>query len=210
MRSARNNSRSSGCSRSWCRATGESRQVDLLRHCSGASPYRSTQRVRPSSTAMSTKLLRVKRHHASSSGPMLGSPLITATRSPLRLRRSAAIKSGRRPEANVLVPASSSTFALVLMNKSTVLQTFQAYRTSFAPETISPERNEQDQSPTKMQQNQRFASFILPLITVWLQVRSPDRPTNEIRHFCGRKVKRMTIPTATLRCRSGCWHRHDR
>jgi hypothetical protein len=29
--------------------------------------------VRPSSTAMSTKLSRVKRHHASSSGPMLGS-----------------------------------------------------------------------------------------------------------------------------------------
>jgi hypothetical protein len=59
----------------------------------------------------------VKRHHASSSGPMLGSPLITATRSPLRLRRSAAIKSGSRPEANVLVPASSSTFAFVLMQQ---------------------------------------------------------------------------------------------
>ena len=48
------------------------------------------------------------------------------------------------PYANVLVPASSSTSALVIMNKSTVLQTFQAYRTSFAPETISPERNERD------------------------------------------------------------------
>jgi hypothetical protein len=28
-------------------------------------------------------------------------------------------------------------------------------RTSFAPETTSPERNERDQSPTKIQQNQR-------------------------------------------------------
>jgi hypothetical protein len=104
--------------------------------------------VRPSSTAMSTKLLRVKRHHASSSGPMAGSPLITATRSPLRLRRSAAIKSGKRPEANVLVPASSSTFAFVLTRctidfasrnprrSGAILRTFHVYRTSFAPETI--------------------------------------------------------------------------
>ncbi|WP_207234512.1 hypothetical protein, partial [Bradyrhizobium sp. Leo170] len=61
---------------------------------------------------------------------MFGSLLITATRSPLRLRRSAAIKSGRRPEANVLLPASSSTFAFVFMRKSMVLQTFNVYRTS--------------------------------------------------------------------------------
>jgi hypothetical protein len=36
-----------------------------------------------------------------------------------------------------------------------VLETFRADRTSFAPETIRPKRNEQDQSPPKMQENQR-------------------------------------------------------
>jgi len=40
------------------------------------------------------------------------------------------------------------------MHKYMVLQTFDVYRTSFAPETISPERNEHDQSPMKIQQNQ--------------------------------------------------------
>jgi hypothetical protein len=45
------------------------------------------------------------------------------------------------------------------------------HHTSFAPETISPERNERDQYPTRMLQNQRITSFVLPLITVWLQVR---------------------------------------
>jgi hypothetical protein len=33
------------------------------------------------------------------------------------------------------------------------------YRTSFVPETISLERNEHDQSPTKIQQNQRSRTF---------------------------------------------------
>jgi hypothetical protein len=63
----------------------------------------------------------VKRHHASSSGPRLGSPLVTATRSPLWQRRSAAIKSGNRPEANVLLPASSSTCGCVIMSSTIVL-----------------------------------------------------------------------------------------
>jgi hypothetical protein len=47
-------------------------------------------------------------------------------------------------------------------------------RTSFAPETTSTKRNERDQTQTKKQQNQRSRSIscrILPLITVWLQVR---------------------------------------
>src|SRR5262249_25045874 len=112
---------------------------------SGASPYRSTQRVRPSSTAVSTKLLRVKRHQASSSGPMLGTPLITATRSPLRLLRNAGIKSGRRPEANVLVPAWSSTFALVRMQRSVILHPPHQFRTTNdlvkSKRTLDPLRN---------------------------------------------------------------------
>jgi hypothetical protein len=45
------------------------------------------------------------------------------------------------------------------MHKSLALQTFGVYRTSFAPETISPERNDQDQFPTKMQQDQRSRSL---------------------------------------------------
>jgi hypothetical protein len=34
-----------------------------------------------------------------------------------------------------------------------------ADRTSFAPETTSPERNERDQSPTKIQQNQEAGLY---------------------------------------------------
>ena len=74
--------------------------------------------MRPASTVVSTRLLRVKRHHASSSGPMPGSPLITATRSPGRLRRSAAINSGRRPEAKVFAPVSSSIVACIAIASS--------------------------------------------------------------------------------------------
>jgi hypothetical protein len=58
-----------------------------------------------------------------------------------------------------------------------VLRTFHVYRTSFAPETISPERNEHDQSNENAAKS-TIASFIQSLITVWLQVRVlPGPPT---------------------------------
>src|SRR5258708_1141005 len=68
------------------------------------------------------------------------------TRSPLRLRRSAAIKSGRRPEANVLAPASSSMFAFILMHRSVVLQpialvSHQKLSRQRATNTINLQRN---------------------------------------------------------------------
>ena len=46
---------------------------------------------------------------------MLGSELTTATRSPGRIRRSTAINSRSRPDANVFAPASSSISALIGM-----------------------------------------------------------------------------------------------
>ena len=62
---------------------------------------------------VSTKLLRVKRHQASSSGPRLRSEPTTAMRSPGRARRSAAISSISRPDAKVLAPASNSISARI-------------------------------------------------------------------------------------------------
>jgi hypothetical protein len=59
------------------------------------------------------------------------------------------------------------------------LRTFQVDRTGIALETISPERNEQHQSPTKMPENQRPWSVILPLITDRSPIRALPGSTNE-------------------------------
>jgi len=48
-------------------------------------------------------------------GPTLGSELTTATRSPGRVRRSAAINSTSKPDANVFAPAMCSMSALIGM-----------------------------------------------------------------------------------------------
>ena len=89
----------------------------------GASPQRITQRVRPASVVVSISVLRVKRHQASRSAPILASRLMTARRSPGRLRRSAAISSGSRPEAKVLVPASISMLVFVVMGNTIMART---------------------------------------------------------------------------------------
>src|SRR5215472_10790719 len=80
-----------------------------------------SQRVRPASVLVSIRVLWVKRHQASSSAPRSPSLLAIARRSPGEVRRSAAISSGSSPEENVLVPASSSTCALVVMRNATIL-----------------------------------------------------------------------------------------
>src|SRR5258705_11693865 len=65
---------------------------------------------------------------------VISMPLITATRSRLRLHRTAAIKFGSRPEANVLVPAWSSTYAFVLMQCTIVFASGNPRRSGGGPD----------------------------------------------------------------------------
>ena len=105
-RSEHSNSRSSSCSRNWCKATGASRRAGL-RQPRQALPRNAAPnmcgppRPRIDQTVAGEPTLYLKFE------PILGAKLVTATRSPLRLRRSKAMKSGNRPGANVLLPASS-------------------------------------------------------------------------------------------------------
>jgi hypothetical protein len=101
-RNAHNSSRNEGYSRNLCRAKGASRLVACLRPA-----------TRPCSIVVSSSVFPVKRHHVSNSGPILSSSPNTATRSPGRLRRSTAINSGNRPEANVFRWICKSTSALI-------------------------------------------------------------------------------------------------
>jgi hypothetical protein len=62
-------------------------------------------------------------------------------------------------------------------------------RTSFAPETTSPERNERDQSPTKNTTKSTKLTVIPPLITVWAQLQVPS-DDNEINGETGTRLGR--------------------
>jgi hypothetical protein len=85
--------------------------------CGGTrtAPHRKTHRARPFSTVASNSGFPVNRHHVSNSGPMLSSSPARATKSPRRLRRSAAINSGTRPDTNVFRPMSRSMSAFTGM-----------------------------------------------------------------------------------------------
>jgi hypothetical protein len=53
------------------------------------------------------------------------------------------------------------------------------HRTSFAPETTSPRRNERDRTQTNRSKSTKRIDM-LPFITVWLQIRVlPGPPVNQ-------------------------------
>jgi hypothetical protein len=72
--------------------------------------------------------------------------------------RGSTIENGKLPYISITYGGESGIrthgTARVVDNPLTS-KAGMADRTNFTPETISPERNERDQSPTKIQQNQR-------------------------------------------------------
>src|SRR5712691_9959722 len=69
-----------------------------------------------------------------------------------QIREAAAWRELRSASAYA---SARSTLRSTLTDEVRPAQRRRAHRTSFAPETASPKRNEHDQSPTKIQQNQR-------------------------------------------------------
>src|SRR5262249_57207917 len=102
--------------------------------------------------------LAVKRHQVSSSAPTLGSPLVNATRSPGRLRRSASISSGNKPDAKVFAPASSSMAVFITINSSYYDRRRKIHHR--APDAGASVRSNHDESRRMLHRHQNLTELL--------------------------------------------------